>query len=295
MDEQYIAEPQRCYTFKQENFKETLKIPEDIFVNLALRNDEVERISFKFALSTGSFDTYNCSSDKPKHYECIGSENNSKSKIQFYLKDGSMYLHIDHMEMSPSYKTVPNHIRSKDKTFCKGIKTSCYLSEETYLPLEDVEKGSKKEKLLKSIDISDLIIYDLDYYKDLVIAVGADNSPKTRELQSQDEHHEAVIIRSEDAGKTWKRVEDGACTPYDTVIILDSKNIVTAGSMEGSGGFIFTSSNSGRSWKNTYSGGMISSFKKVEKEIVATDIVGTTIRSKDNGKTWHETPLNKNF
>ena len=83
--------------------------------------------------------------------------------------------------------------------------------------------------------------------------------------------------------------------PFNKTIVLDSKNIVTTSSMEGSGGSIFTSLNSGRSWKNTYSGGMINSFKQVGKEIVATDIVGTTIRSKDNGKTWQEIPLNKNF
>lgn len=284
--EQYVAEPQRCYNFNKEDFMETLKKSEDIFVNLVLRDGNVERISFKFTTTEGSFATYNCTSKKPQNYECSGLEDNSKDKIQFNLKEGGMYLHVDHMKMSPSSHTI----RSKDKTFSQGIKTPCYLSVETVIAVGNVKKGSRKDKLLKSINLSDLVIYDIDYHQNLAIAVGADNSPKTRELQSQDEHHESVILRSIDSGKTWKRVAWKNDAPHDNVIVIDEKNIVVTASMEGAGGLISRSSDSGKSWKNTYSGGMISSIKQVGKEIVATDIVGTVIRSKDNGKSWTETP-----
>ena len=217
--EQYVAEPQRCYNFNKEDFMETLKKPEDIFVNLALRDGNVERISFKFTTTEGSFATYNCTSKKPQNYECSGLEDNSKDKIQFNLKEGGMYLHVDRMEMSPSSHTV----RSKDKTFSQGIKTPCYLSVETAIAVGNVKKGSRKDKLLKSINLSDLIIYNLDYHENLVIAVGADNSPKTRELQSQDEHHESVILRSTDSGKTWERVEgQGHTAPHDNVIVIEA-------------------------------------------------------------------------
>jgi len=93
---------------------------------------------------------------------------------------------------------------------CKNSKPN--LIPDTYSPLKSripVKSEKKKKSLLRSIIIKDVAIYDLDYYKDLVIAVGEDDSPETRKLQSMDEYHESVILRSTDGGKHWSKINKG--------------------------------------------------------------------------------------
>lgn len=278
-NEEYIASTQTCYRFKKEDFKETLKIPEDIIVNISIREmgEKYTDISLMYASSPGtSYANLSCEyfSDKPDNYECFRSD--SIEKLQFYMKKKNIYLHVDYVGMSPDSEPIVQSIKSIDKTFVKGINTPCYIS--------------KEEKLLQSINIKDVSIYDLAYYKDLVVAVGEDMSPRTMELKTKDEHYESVILRSTDGGKIWKRLKKVSDTPNDNVVVFDEKRIVITSSMEGAGGIILTSSDGGESWKETYCG-LIESFEYIDKEIIITDIVGTIFRSKDGGINWHETPV----
>ena len=287
-DEEYIAPPQVCYQFKKEDFNHTSEIPEDLIIDITSK----EYIGFKPAssrktLSASYAKYFECVNHKAEHYEC--SRWDTIEKMHYYMQDDIMYLHIDYLQIPKEDDTILYHIKSKDKRFVKGEISPCYLSMEPIIAVQNVKKGSTKEQLLRSINIKDVIISDLDFYKDLVIAVGEDNSPRTRELQSQDEHYESVILRSTNGGKTWERVGEVLSIPHDQVIILDEKQIIIASSIEGAGGEILTSSDGGISWKTTYSGGMIETLKRQGSEIILTDIIGSVFKSKDGGKNWHET------
>lgn len=286
--EEYTPPPQVCYLFKKEDFNHTSNIVDDLILDVASR----EYIGFKFSSSRKSFSGYygkffECVEQESNHFEC--SRWDSIEKMDYYMKDDAMYLHIDYLQVSTEDDSLIHHIKSKDHHFVKGTLAPCYLPMEAVISVDNVKNGSLKDQLLHSITIKDVIIYDLAFHKDLVIAVGEDNSPKTREYQSQDEHHESLILRSTNGGKTWERVGPVDSIPHDHVIVLDEEQIVIASSIEGAGGEILTSSDGGKSWKNTYSGGMIESLKQEGNKITFTDISGIVLTSKDGGESWKET------
>ena len=229
---------------------------------------------------------FGCTGKESQEYECLDYVD--VGKLQIYFKDGTMHAYANYVQLSSNSEPILHHIRSKDKTFSKGTVTPCYPSLDPIIKVVDVEKGSKKEQLLKSINIKDVIIYDLDYHEDFVIAVGEDNSPQMRERQSQEEDHESVILRSTDSGKTWERLEESTVIPNDHVIVLDEKRVIIGASIEGAGGSVSVSSDGGHNWSETYSGGMIKSLELIGEEIVLTDIVDTKWKSKDGGKSWLE-------
>jgi len=143
---------------------------------------------------------------------------------------------------------------------------------------------------LDSINIKDVTIYDLDYYEDLVIAVGEDSSEETHKLQSMDEHHESVMLRSTDGGKSWYKINKGkeSSVPHDNVIVLDKKRIVVASSIEGSGGSIILSYDVGNTWELRYDGAIIESLKQIKGDTIIAKTWGPTLKSIDGGKNWVE-------
>jgi hypothetical protein len=287
--EEYTAPPQVCYQFKKDDFNNTSKIADDLIFNITSK----EYIGFKFSSSRNTFSSnytkyFECVEHKSDHYECTRWD--SIEKMRYFMKDDTMYLHIDYLQTPMEDDSLIYHIKSKSNNFAKGSLSPCYLSMDPIIAVENIKKESPKNRLLRSINIKDVVIYDLDFYKDLVIAVGEDNAPRTRELQSQDEYYESVILRSINGGKTWERVGPGLSIPHDNVIVLDDKQIIIASSIEGAGGEILTSSDGGNSWKTTYSGGMIETLNQKGSEIILTDITGNVFKSKDSGMSWQETP-----
>jgi len=302
-EEVYTTPPQTCYRFNKEDFHSTFKVPEDIFVNTGTRGSESLQISFRLALSPEDIlsSWLNCHNHKPNEYKCSSYNDDAIDKTQFFFKDDTMYLHVDYVQISPDYKPLLNYIKSKDKTFVKGVKSPCYLSVEPRIEVEGVKKGSKKEKLLQSININDVIIYDLDYHKDFAVAIGEDNSPATREAQSIDQTYQSVIIRSTDGGKTWERVEDMGYAFNHHVIVLDEKRAIVSSEIDGAGGTLQGSSDAGKSWENilddgeyhwekAISEGTFISLTHKGEEVTAITEIGTILKSKDGGKTWQETP-----
>lgn len=286
--EEYSYPPHVCYQFSKEDFDATLNISEDIIVSRIGKIDELSYVDVSLTSSREiTYGTnFQCTNDKSDNYECFDPYNIGKMQVHF--KDESMYIHVDYAQISGNSVSVLHHLKSKNKTFSKGVKTPCYLSVEPQIKVEDVKKGSQKEKLLQSINIQDVIIYDLDYHNDLIIAVGESNSPAMREMQTHEENYESVILRSTDGGKSWQNLEYKRYIPNDRVIVLDEKSMIVASSLEGAGGSISASFDAGNSWSETYSGGMIESIKLVGKEIVLTDIGETIWKSKDGGKSWQE-------
>ena len=303
-EEAYITPPQICYRFSKEDFIETLETPKDIIVNIT-DIYESKLISFKFASSHDIpytdevfFECVN-DGDHSNKFGCFKS--NSINKLQVQLRDDALYLHVDYVQMSSVSEALLHSIKSKNQTFIKGIKSPCYLSVEPRIEVEDVKKGSKKEKLLQSISINDVIIYDLDHHEDLAVAVGSDNSPEVRAAQYMDRTYASVIIRSTDGGKTWQRVEGEEYAFNHNVIVLDEKRIIVSSEIDGAGGTLQASYDGGESWKNIFDNGenweksigagRITSLKQIAEEVIVTREMGTTLRSKDGGKSWHETPV----
>ena len=160
---------------------------------------------------------------------------------------------------------------------------SSSLETQTFVKSERLKKA-----LLDSISIKDIAIHDLDYYEDLVIAVGEDDSPRVRALRSEEEYYESVIIRSVDGGRSWHKIREGEedSIPHDTVIVLDNKCIVIASSMEGSGGTIILSENAGKTWETRYNEAMIESLQQIKGNTLIAKTLGPTIKSIDGGKNW---------
>lgn len=153
-----------------------------------------------------------------------------------------------------------------------------------------IKNENKKQALLESINIKDVAIYDLDYYQDLVIAVGEDDSPKTRKLQSMDEYHESMMLRSTDGGKHWSKIGEPneLGVPHNSVIVLDNKRIVVSSSIEGAGGSIILSEDAGQSWETRYNEAFIESMQQIQGDTLIAKTFGPTIKSIDGGKNWVE-------
>jgi hypothetical protein len=87
------------------------------------------------------------------------------------------------------YESYKAFQRCEDSTPYLVPKDSSTLETQIFIKSE-----SKKKELLDTITIKDISIYDLDYYEDLVIAVGEDDSKETRKLQAMDEHQMVVKV-----------------------------------------------------------------------------------------------------
>jgi len=302
-DDYPITPPQTCYQFNKKDFHSTFKVHEDIFVNTRIRDAEYLEISFRKASDRENnlSSWLKCPDNKSNEYNCSSYNDNNNDKTQFFLKDDAMYLHVDYIGMSLYYESTFHYIKSKNKTFVKGVKSPCYLSLEPKINVKNVKKGSKKEKLLKSINIKDVIIYDLDYYEDFVLAVGIDNSPSIRESQSIDQVYQSLIIRSKDRGKTWQRIAGKGYAFNHNVIVLDKNRAIISSEVDGAGGTLQGTSDGGESWSNilddneycwekAISEGTFISLKHDNEEITAITEIGTILRSQDGGKNWKETP-----
>ena len=179
-----------------------------------------------------------------------------------------------------SYKA---YLRCQDSTPNLVPKTSSSSNPQTLI------KSEKRKKILfNSITIKDVIIYDLDYYNDLVIAVGEDASEETRKLQAMDEHHESLMLRSTDGGKHWSKLSEGeeSSVPHDTVIVLNEKRILVASSIEAAGGSIILSEDAGKTWETRFDEAIIESLKQIKGNTLIAKTLGSTIKSIDGGKNW---------
>ena len=227
------------------------------------------------------FVCYNYKEDKPDKHKTVYTGCTRYNKICKSIGSKHFGKYPNDHE---SYKAFQ---RCKNSTPHIAPKISLTVKSQTF-----VKSESQKKKLLNSISIKNITIYDLDYYDDLVIAVGEDDSEKTRKLQTQDEYHEAVVVRSLDGGKTWRKIGKGleSSVPHDKVIVLDNKRILVASSIEGAGGTIVLSEDSGDTWDVRYSNACIESIKQIKGNTIVGKTFGPTIKSIDGGKNWVDVP-----
>ncbi len=214
---------------------------------------------------------------KTMYHGCIRHNKVCKSiKAQHFGK----YLN-DHASYNALLRCENSNLLTSSDTSFPAVTSHTFIKSE-----------KKKQALMDAINIKDISIYDLNYYDDLVIAVGEDDSEETRKLQTMDEHHEAVIVRSLDGGKTWSKIgkELESSVPHNTVIVLDSKRIVIASSIEGAGGFIVLSEDSGDTWEERYNEAFIESMKHIKGDTIVAKTTVHAIKSIDGGKNWTEVP-----
>ena len=289
--------PQVCYKFDKDYFNS----PKDIVINTTTIESEFGVIGIEFGNSKDNYyeHMYECNLDN-NNFQC--SKQNSIESFQIKIKDEKAYLHVDYMQIPEKSGAILYRLKSKDSSFSDGVKTPCYSSVAPIIDVDDLKKGSKKEKLLQSINIDNVIIYDLDYYKDFVVAVGEDNSQQIRAEQYTNYTFASLIIISNDGGKTWKKVQKKKNTYYNKVLILDNKHIIVTSFTDEVGGTIEVSSDGGLHWSNVLKkkhriyGDIFVSLKKSDNEIIAIREKGNVLKSLDGGETWSrvEEKSNKN-
>ncbi|NOR56528.1 MAG: hypothetical protein GQ531_10000, partial [Sulfurovum sp.] len=274
--------------------------------------EKIYYIDFKIPLSNEEPDispyaqTLTCTKNEAGIYACLDQDNLGATQV--YVKDESLYLHVDYVQIHPNFdpseaNKIIHHVKSKDKTFVKGIKSPCYASMETIFKVKDIKKGSKKEELLQSITMKDVIIHDLAYQGDLVIAVGSDNAADQRGeylyFSDREGYRPGIVLKSIDGGKHWEKKQSDTFPEFSNVIILNDHSIMafsTAGYEP-----LMTSLDEGKTWSSASS---VEEFPYIAGEIKSITHSGTSItltsdnniswESKDSGKTWGELPVSQN-
>ena len=154
---------------------------------------------------------------------------------------------------------------------------------DSIIELKNFEEDEKIEKLINSLrKLNDIIIYDIDYNEKVAIAVGADNSLKTRRLSSKNAYSLGITLYSFDSGKHWHK-SFGGDVPSEKVIVLEGTKAIAVGMMEGLGGQIEMTNNAGKDWKNVYLGGFMNDITQHSNGFFA---VGYGIIKSKDGKKW---------
>lgn len=253
---------QTCYRFGKESFRQSLKIPEDIIVGWIVAEIDPEPVStflsFQFPSSdqNPSLDVQCSDLNMKDKKECYRDNfGNHIQKVLFELKDDAMYLHTTYFQIPYRNEnhTIHHTIESKDHKLSKGVKVPCTPTK-ALIRVPNIKNGSKKQKLLKSIDITDVIIHDIDYNKNLVIAVGESNTLEDRLFRAQHGNYlrQPIALLSIDGGTLWRRIqkEYWGVDYFNKVSIKDKKNILIIGlshDKESSSSFI--SSDAGKNWE----------------------------------------------
>lgn len=146
--------------------------------------------------------------------------------------------------------------------------------------------NKEKRKLAQKLNKKNYSILNIKKHNNLLIAVGEDISKTT----SCEEDHYSLVLKSLDKGKTWKRVNEGSTLVPHLIHIENENTIIIGSSMEGTGGVVLVSHDSGKSWSEIYKDAMIETITK-EKNLIRVRTLSTDIISKDGGKTWEEVPF----
>lgn len=177
------------------------------------------------------------------------------------------------------------------QTFSNDVDMDSKKSLDPVIWVDHVKKGSKKEMLLQSIHMKDVIISDLDYHENLAIAVGEDNSPQTRKRQDEEEGYSIpIILRSTNGGKSWQKLldpgEEGDA--HSNVLVLDEKRIIIDSNYEAAGTYLHISSDGGDTWMNSKPmHGVTLSLEQIGQDIVLTTSIQNVVWiSKDSGISW---------
>ena len=235
------------------------------------RRDEAHRASkniyFKFDTSHVVYHSdinnqIKCSKEKNGTiFYCLGDFSNYiDNNVTIEKRENDVYFKINHIRIFVSEDDLTVYdIEGKNRFFIKGKPVSCFRSLDAIVEVHNYEKDPRKAILIASLSkLKDIIIYDLDYNDEVAIAVGEDNSVKTRKLYAHDEYHKPLTLYSFDKGKSWQRTYGANDTiPYNSVKLIKGKKAVACGTMEGSGGEIALTEDGGKNWKRVYSGGFL--------------------------------------
>jgi hypothetical protein len=293
-----------CYRLDKVAFEETLDRPEDLLVRLGslpeMKGDETVEVQVRF--DTARFIPYvdgaelSCvrtdasesagGRESPRSYQCDGDDDGGHMRIE--RRGDGWYFLLEYTRMSVTTDDPFVHsVRSKRKRFLKGVPAPCYRKLQTRFAYRNVSEDPVIARLMHSLSrhSEDVIVNDLAVRGEIAVAVGLDNSIRTRMLQERDEYMPGVILSSRDGGRSWQRIffED---VPFDRVWVDDGVALAL-GTLEGAGGYLYRSVDGGEHWEQVYRGGYLNALVRFGAFYYAGGY--RLLRSRD-GRRWEEVP-----
>jgi len=286
-----------CYQIDKKHIKTNLQPPEGLLINIGTmftnpkRDDyNITRGYVSIAFDTPRYTPYlsvvnlDCTEEEGGLFQCSGDCDGGH--IYVMKKKDNVYFKIEGVRMAETPDDpIIYDIEGRSDRFVKGQESSCYQSTmDAVIDVKNFEEDIQKEKLITSLKKrKDIIIYDIDYNNQVAIAVGEDNSLRTRKEKSKDEYYLGATLFSFDGGKHWVKSLAGDI-PLSRVIVLEGKKAISIGSMEGAGGFVQMTSDGGKHWKTVYEGGFINDITQHANGFFA---VGYGIIYSKEGKKWN--------
>ncbi len=216
-----------CYRFSKDDFIFSVGAPEDMIVSYDVDEVDPEPASL--------FLHFQFPDNKEIPLTCLQCADLCFSypeiPAQIYTENNKMYLHLDYMQFVAKDSSLIKTVQSKSDAYAIGEKVPCDLHRKPLIKVPNLAKGSKKEKLLKSIKHENIILYDLAYYKDFAIAVGEEDKRHARNVKCQhgETLFQSIVLRTTNGGLSWEKLSDDAAFSYapgDTLLVTNKKNII---------------------------------------------------------------------
>jgi len=279
-----IASATVCYSLDKKYFKSNLKENFDILVEMPTKfgkenfNVIVSFDTPKFIEYAGDnfFDCYK----KGDIITCDSDDDGGHMKIKFV--NNKPYFNIKYARLAATTdEPIIYYTKAKNKQFIKGKTSECI--KDFYTVFQTKKRDQELQKALNSLkNMQNIVINDISHYKDFYIAVGLDASIKTRKKQHQDEFFKSISLYSTNGAKSWQKMSFENL-PLNRVIATSKNSAIACGSIEGSGGYISTTNNNGKSWDIVYKGSFINDIAKSNSGFFA---VGSNILYSKDTKKW---------
>ncbi|UFH58126.1 WD40/YVTN/BNR-like repeat-containing protein [Sulfurovum mangrovi] len=291
-----------CYQFNKNNFQSHINIEnfddENVFMIIrgyGIAPSDSPQVSIVYDVDQDLRGFSNCTIKQKGHFDC---QSTNTSSLSFSFRDNTMLLEIDQVELSQNFHGDSRYIlNAKGENPIQGKKVTCEQPIKTKIYAK-IKKGSIEEKVLKSIDINNIVVKDFKMFENKMIVLGEYDSLEEREKGLLEEHYfPLVVLLTNDRGKHWKKIVNfEQHAPLSFFEVIDSEHMIIGMSNEGAGGYIITSIDGGKNWKTTYEGSLLNGFKPVQidrNETIKVYTITSILYSKDYGLTWRETPLVK--
>ena len=285
-----------CYKIDKKYIKSNLKQPVGLIINIhdMFTNPQVNEYNATTGYVDIEFNTPKdiqylssaylmCGTDDKNLFNC-SKDGEGEILVKKIGNEVYFKLYGARMSQTPDDPIVYSfHGVSED--FIEGKKVSCFRSLDAVVEVKNFAKDKNRQIIIDSLKkLKDIVIYDIDYNDKVAIAVGEDNSVKTRKKQLEDEYHKPIVLFSYDSGKSWKYSygkDDNI--PFTRVKLIKNQEAIAVGSMEGSGGKIALTKDGGKSWKTVYEDGFINDIVQVKNSYI---VVGFAVLKSEDGLKW---------
>ena len=250
---------QECVTIDKANLTSTLKDNTEILLRTRRVGNEIYDIAFN--LDTPNNDEYftlYCEHDSKEENNYICTIDDTLQKVQINTINKKISsINLEYFEIPVFQNSLTHRFKGKIDDFGDMKASPCYKDKNAIFDLGTTGTDSKKEKYLKAITLKNIIVYDLAYKDNLVIALAEDNSVEFREeyyaLETMRDHEiqlAPILLKSIDNGKNWEKID---APIYDTnyyITVEDNKTIVLTQENDWQEQRI--SKDAGKTWKREY-------------------------------------------